>query len=411
MPKWWLVAKREFLYNIRRPAFIFASFVMPFLLALVLFIVFSLISNTFTAEVTDPIGYVDASGVLADAVDKPDNFTAFPDEDAAEAALQAETLRAYFTIGTDYLQTGDVTIVRNGDLSPAAEDAIEDYLLANLAASAENSDQANLISDPVDMEIRALDSGRTLAPEGVIGLFLAPFIFMIVFMITVSSTSSYLMSGVVEEKSNRIMEILITSVTPFQMLAGKIVGLGLLGLMQIGVWLILGALVITFGAGSGNPILSGVNIPLDVVVIALVFFTLDYFLTAAIMASIGAVTGSEQESRAISGLFGFVTAIPFFFIFAFFDDPNGPIPVFLTLFPFTSPLVVILRSAFTTIPPLELLAAFVILVITTLVIMWIGARIFRLSLLMYGKRPSLGWLLGALRGGSKMQTTATGDAT
>jgi ABC-2 type transport system permease protein len=410
MGKWWLVAKREFLYNLRRPAFLFASFVMPFLLALVLFVVFSLIANTFTADVTDPIGYVDLSGVLADAVEKPENFSGYADAETAEAALQDGSLRAYFVVSEDYLTSGAVTIYRNGDLAPAAENEIEDYLLANLAARAGDGDAAQRISDPVDLEIRALDSGRTLAPEGIIGLFLTPFVFMLIFMITVSSTSSYLMSGVVEEKSNRIMEVLITSITPFQMLAGKIVGLGALGLIQIGVWLILGVLVITFGAGSDG-ILSGITIPADVVVIALVFFLLDYFLTATIMAGIGAVTGSEQESRAISGLFGFVTAIPFFFIFSFFDNPNGPIPVFLTLFPLTSPMVVILRSAFTTIPPLELIAAFIILLITTLVIMWIAARIFRLSLLMYGKRPSLGALFGALRSGARMQTSATGEAT
>lgn len=410
MGKWWLVAKREFLYNLRRPAFLFASFVMPFLLALVLFVVFSLIANTFTAEVTDPIGYVDLSGVLADEAEKPATFSAYADAETAEAALLDGSVRAYFLVPEDYLTSGTVTIYRNGDLSPAAENEIEDYLLANLAARAGDGDAAQRISDPVDMQVRALDSGRTLAQEGIIGLFLTPFVFMLVFMITVSSTSSYLMSGVVEEKSNRIMEVLITSITPFQMLAGKIVGLGALGLIQIGVWLILGALVITFGAGSGG-ILSGVSIPADVVVIALVFFLLDYFLTATIMAGIGAVTGSEQESRAFAGIFGFVTAIPFFFIFAFFDNPNGPIPVFLTLFPLTSPMVVILRSAFTSIPPLELIAAFVILLITTLIIMWIAARIFRLSLLMYGKRPSLRALFGALRSGVRIQTSATGEAT
>ncbi len=410
MPKWWLVAKREFLYNLRRPAFLFASFVMPFLLALVLFIVFSLIANTFTAEVTDPIGYVDLSGVLADGVEKPDNFAAYLDAERAETALQDGTLRAYFLLADDYLTTGDVTLYRNGDLSPAAENMIEDFLLANLAASTGDDAGALLISDPVDMQVRALDSGRTLEPEGVIGLFLTPFVFMMVFLITVSSTSSYLMSGVVEEKSNRIMEILVTSITPFQMLAGKIIGLGALGLIQVGVWLILGALVINFGAGSEG-ILSGVTIPADVVVTALVFFVLNYFLTATIMAGIGAVTGSEQESRAIAGIFSFVTAVPFFFIFSFFTDPNGPIPVFMTLFPFTSPMVVILRSAFTTIPPLELIAAFVILVITTVVVMWIAARVFRLSLLMYGKRPSLRGLFRALRSGTRMGTTATGDAS
>jgi ABC-2 type transport system permease protein len=410
MAKWWLVAKREFLYNIRRPAFLFASFVMPFLIAVVMFVVFSLISSTFTGDVTDPIGYVDLSGVLADAVEKPASFTAYASIAAADRDLQSGALRAYFVLEADYLQTGAVTIYRSGDLSPAAERQIEGYLLANLGARTGDAESARLVANPVEMQVRALDSGRRLSSDGVLGLFLAPFIFILVFLITVSSTSSYLMSGVVEEKSNRIMEILVTSVTPFQMLAGKVIGLGALGLIQIGVWLILGAIVVNAGS-QGEGILTGVSIPGDVVAIALIFFVLDYFLTATLMAGIGAVTGSEQESRAISGIFGFITAIPFFFIFSFFTDPNGPIPVFLTLFPFTAPMVIVLRSAFTVIPPVELVASFIIMVLTTIVVMWIAARIFRWTLLMYGKRPSLRGLFGALRRGAQLQTSATGEVS
>jgi ABC-2 type transport system permease protein len=155
--------------------------------------------------------------------------------------------------------------------------------------------------------------------------------------------------------------------------------------------------------------LSGVSFPPDLVILALIYFLLNYFLTASIMAGIGAAVGSEQESRQVAGIFGFVTAVPFFFIFTFFEDPNGAIPTFLTLFPLTSPLVVILRSAFTAIPTWQIIVSLALLTLTTLAVTWAAARVFRWMLLMYGKKVGIKTIMQALRS-RQMGTTATGEA-
>jgi len=408
MPKWALVARHEFMTHIRRRSFLLAAFGLPLLIVVIMVVVFSVLADSFTRDVTEPIGYIDQSGVLAQAINRPENFTVYSDESAASTDLEAGMIAGYFVVHPDYLQTGNVDFYHSADAPPNIGDAIGRFLAENLSAGIDDSDLAHLITDPVDLAVKTLDNGRTIRDDGIMGVFIAPFIFVTVFLAVTQATSGYLMSSVVEEKANRIIEILITSVTPFQLLAGKIIGLGLLGLVQITVWLVAGGLVIAFNRDAG--VLAGVDIPLDLVLISLVYFLLFYFLYGAIMAGIGAVTGSEQESRQIAGIFGFVFAIPFFAIATFFQDPNGPIPVALTLLPITAPMVVILRSAFTAIPGWQIALSITLLVATTLLVIWISARIFRWSLLMYGKRPSLRTLARALRPGARMQTTATGES-
>jgi ABC-2 type transport system permease protein len=410
MAKWWLVAKREFLYNLRRRSFLFAAFGAPLFTIVIMFVAFAAVDASLGGEFTGTIGYVDQAGVLDGAFARPDNFAPYSSVEAAAADLEAGALSGYFVIAPDYLNTGEVTLYRGGDVPPSVEDEIDAFLVANLSSQIGDPQLAELVQDPVDLAVRPLDTGRTIRDDGIIGVFLAPFIFMMVFLIGSQTTSTYLMSGVAEEKTNRIMEILVTSVTPFQLLAGKIIGLGALGLMQLGIWLGAGALVLALNRDGTIGFLAGVHFPLDLVLLSLVYFVLFYFLFSSIMAGIGAVTGSEQESRQIAGLFGFIVAIPFFFIFTFFEDPNGTIPVFLTLFPLTSPMVVILRASFAAIPAWQIALSVGLLLLTSLLVAWASARIFRWSLLMYGKRPSFRMLLQALRPGARMQTTATGEA-
>jgi ABC-2 type transport system permease protein len=212
---------------------------------------------------------------------------------------------------------------------------------------------------------------------------------------------------VVEEKSNRIMEILVTTVTPFQLLIGKIVGLGAIGLLQLAIW--IGAGLVVAGINRDAPLVQGLVIPPDLVVVALVYFVLSYFLQASLMAGIGAVAGGEQESRQIAGILSLIFLLPYFFMVSFISDPGGFIPTLFTYIPFTAPVAVIARMAFSTVPLEQIMLSMGILFITSLLIAWASARIFRWSLLMYGKRPSLRQLVGALRS-SAMQTTATGEA-
>ncbi len=399
-----LVARHEYVSNVMRRAFLFATIGIP-LLTIGLMVVVTAVTVQFAvSNDIGPVGFVDQSGLFtgADTSDTP--FLEFSSRDAVEAAFEAGEVGAYFVIPPDYLANGTLNVITHSGLPEGLKDELDQFLAARLSEGQDEQIIARLLA-PVELEVHLQDSNRTIGGDASITLFMLPVIFTMIFIIALQTAGSYLMSGVVEEKSNRIMEVLITSITPTDLLRGKILGLGLLALTQIAIW--VAAAVITLRAGQSVAALSGVTLPLDYLVLAFVYFVLDFFVLAAIMAAIGAVVGSEQESRQISGLFSLVLVIPIFFLVSFITEPNGPIAVFLTLFPFTAPVAVILRMGMTSVPPVQIIASLVILTITALGTAWISGRIFGWSLLLYGKRPGLRTLIRAVRRAEPMGTSAT----
>jgi ABC-2 type transport system permease protein len=405
MNKALMIARREFVHNLTRGGFLFAAFGVPLIVVILLFVVFAVISDTQdNTERIGAVGFVDQSGVLMDAVSVPQDFAAYQTVEAARAALDSDAIGAYFVVPADYLEAGEVQIVSDGSVPQALRDQFDAFLIANLGRDLQPA-QIDRLIEPINNTILTLDNGRRLESEAVVGLFFAPFIFVFVFLIGSQTTSSYLMSSIVEEKSSRIMEILVTTVTPIQLLFGKILGLGALGLVQLAVWVAGG--LIALNLGQGIPALRGVTIPPDLIGVGLVYFMLGYFLLSSIFAGVGAVTNTEQESRQIAGIFSLLFSIPFFFIVQLITDPDGPLMTFLTLFPFTAPITVMMRLGFGSVPTEQLILSIVILLLTTLVVVWASARVFRWALLLYGKRPNLMQILSAIRRAPTMATTAS----
>ncbi len=399
-----IVARHELLTNLMRRSFLLATVGIPLLTIGLLVLVATVTVQFSVSNDIGAVGFADESGLFAGASTDGTSLVAYPDAQAAAAAFEAGELGAYFIIPAGYLAQGQLQLTTRSGLPAELQAEINRFLAAHLSAGV-NPQVAERLLAPVILELHLQDSNRTIGSEAVVTIFLVPLIFMMIFMLALQSASSYLMSGVVEEKSNRIMELLITSLTPTQLLRGKILGLGILALIQVGIWVMASAIGLQLG--QNLPALSGVQLQGDVVFWAFVFFLLDFFLLAAVMAAIGAVVGSEQESRQISGLFSLVLVLPIFFLTSFITDPNGPIALFFTLFPLTAPVAIILRMGMTSVPPEQILASLAILVVTTLIAAWIGGRIFGWSLLMYGKRPGVRAILRAVRRGEGMGTSAT----
>lgn len=411
MNKAWLVAKREYLSNIRRPSFLFGMFGVPLLLIVVI-VVISLVAVEAegNAERIGAVGYVDLAGVLQPEGDPfGETLLAYDSEEAARAAIDARDIGAVFIVPEDYLSVPDIDVISQEETPRALRDEFTAWLVRSLGRDA-NLDPVVVerIQEPAALNILTLDSGRLIGENGLIAVVLAPIIFVMIFLFATQTTSGIMMSSVVEEKSGRIMEILITSVTPFQLLFGKIVGLGALGLTQLVIWGVVSAIGLQLG--QGVEFIAAISIPPDLVAAILIYFVLDYFFIAALMATIGAIAGSEQESRQIAGIFGLFSAIPFFIFFQFITEPDSPLVVFLTLFPLTSPMAMIMRMGFTAVPLWQFALSFGLLLLTTLVVVWAGAKLFRYSILMYGKRPTPREMLRVLRTSSAMGTTATGQS-
>lgn len=400
MNKIWLVIKREYLYNVRRPAFLFAAFGTP-LFIIGIFVLSIVISTQTQRDVADltQVGYVDNAGVLDAGVtleDYPDLFTAFSDESAARAALDDGTIDGYFVIASDYMQSGEVNLYSYDGLPDNMRDVVDQLIGVNLTQGVDLGVPSNLVLDSLDMTVQLGEGGRELNQEALIGLVIFPLIFAIVFVMATQFTSGFLMSGLVDERTSRVIEVLVTSVTPAQLLTGKLIGLFLLGLTQLTIW--IGAGLVISRLGQDISFLSGIILTPQMVIFGLLYFILGYLLVASVMAGIGAVVDSEQESRQLAFFVTFPLFVPYFFLVQFLIQPNETIPVVLSLIPFTAPMSMMMRLGVTTVPVWQLALSVGLLLLTTVLFTWASVKVFRWGLLLYGKKFRLREIWAVLRG-------------
>jgi len=199
------------------------------------------------------------------------------------------------------------------------------------------------------------------------------------------------MRGVIEEKSNRIVEVIVASVRPTELMLGKILGIGLVGLTQYAAWSLIAANLSLPGIATAmaSSDMGVPRIPASMVGFFLLFFLLGYFLYASVYTAIAAPFNTDQEAHQLA-------MIPMFMILggiavypAVMNNPSGGIAVFFSLLPFTAPLTMFLRTALSEPPVWQILVCAVLLVATTIGMAWLAGRIYRIGILMYGKKPTI----------------------
>ena len=200
------------------------------------------------------------------------------------------------------------------------------------------------------------------------------------------------MRGILEEKSNRIMEVLLGSLTPNQLMTGKILGIGLVGLTQLAVYAISGVVaqvyMLSSKMGTDYAWLLDMLTPMKMVYFV-VFFVLGYFMYTAMFAAIGAVCNSEQEAQNLQAPVQYLLMIPMISTIYFVKYPDSTVSVVVSLIPIFSPMVMYMRISLLT-PPFWQIALSIVLMLGTIWILFRGvAKIFRIGVLMYGKRPTI----------------------
>ncbi|HEX2619017.1 MAG TPA: ABC transporter permease, partial [Phototrophicaceae bacterium] len=316
-----------------------------------------------------------------------DLFVPYDTTEAAQAALDQGKIAAYMEIPVAYMVSGRINLYTYQDTPDRLDNTIERFMLLNLTNGSNIDIPLDRIQGSDEITVRNVSSGREVPESAVFITLFLPVIFGFLFIMASITTSGFLMAGLVEERTNRIIEILVTSITPTQMLMGKIIGLGALGLLQVGVLLTAALLGLTFG--HNLDFLQGVSFPPDLIVLVLIYFLLTYFMLASLMAGIGVLFNSEQESRQISGLFNLPIMIPYILFVVFITDPNGTVPTILSFIPFTAPMAILIRVGLTEVPTWQILLSMAIMIVTILIIIWASARVFRWGMLLYGKRFNL----------------------
>jgi len=411
MNKIWAVARHEFLTNLKRPSFIIATIAVPLVGALALGIgglfggqVGEYLEELFTGK-GQVVAYVDHSGIFTPPLPAyADTYALYEDEAAARAALLADEIGSYMVISEEYLQSGKIMAYSKSSsfLSSAisiSEENVQGFFTDHLLAGQVDPTLQARVVDPMQLTPVALDEQgepTSSGPMAFVSTFVVPYLFAMLLMITIFTSSGFLLQGVGEEKENRVIEILLSSLSTTQLLAGKILGLGALGLTQMLVW--LGAGIALLSGAMALFAMSGLLvISASTVILGLIYFLLGYLLFATMMASAGALGSTAREGQQISGIFSFLSAVPFMFGNFIMMQPNAALAKVLSFFPLTAPITMMMRLALTTIPPLEVAISLVLLILGILGLLWAGGKLFRLGLLMYGKRPSAAEMWRALR--------------
>ncbi|MGH7593684.1 MAG: ABC transporter permease, partial [Gemmatimonadales bacterium] len=250
---------------------------------------------------------------------------------------------------------------------------------------------------PADMRTVKVSDGKATGQSGAASFLIAYFMGFLLYM-TILIYGQQTLTSVIEEKTTRIMEVLVSSLRPFEMLLGKILGVGLTGLLQLTIWVgsvfvvtserahLAGLLHISADAMQQLPIPS---MSADLLAVFLLYFVLGFLLYGSLYAAVGSMFNTVQEAQQVATSITVIIMVGFFALFAVIKDPTGGLGVTMSFIPFFSPFVMPARWSLTTVPPIELVVSVVLSLAALLAVTWLAGRIYRTGILMYGKKPSV----------------------
>ncbi len=401
MPNYWLVAKHEYRQAVGKRSFLITTLAIPLGLALLIAMV---ILVEIAGEDRSPVGYVDQAGFLQEklqaqlpgAGDRIE-VRAFEEEDAAREALEREQIQAYFVFPADYRETLKTDLYFLEE--PPSGDVwseFDDFVRYNLVTGLPPDVQDRLLQGP-DVAVYDISNQREFSESGLVNVII-PIAASFFFFFATMSASGYLLGVVATEKENRTMELMITSVTPGQLIGGKALGLLAVTLTQLGIYIIAAAVGLRVAMPYVEP-LQQATIPWAYLGIVALFFFPAYSLVAALMVAIGGSVTEMQQAQQIAGIVNLFFMAPLILLGALITNPGSPFMIFLTIFPSTAFLTISLRWGLGTIPMWQLAISWTLLVLTAALVMWSAARVFRAGMLRYGQSLTWKGVMASLRQG------------
>jgi ABC-2 type transport system permease protein len=402
----WLVAKHEYRRTVVRRGFVIATLAVP--LGMALLIAFGILVEGL-GKSNLPIGYVDHAGILESSqyAAPPQGsegvsdrslaqVRAYTDEEAALSALEREEIQAVFVLPPNYLETLHTELYYLEE--PPSEEAWSDFadlIRINLVATLPEEIQARVLEGP-SITVHDTVSNREFGESSVINIIL-PFVATFFFFFATMFAAGYMLGVVANEKENRTMEVMVTSVTPGQLIGGKTAGLLAASLTQLSIYVVAAVIGLKVAAPY-IPELQQATVPWDYLGIMALFFFPSYALVAAIMVAIGGAVGELQQGQQVAGILNLFFMLPIFLLPVIFQDPSHPLVVAFSIFPTTSFLTISLRWGLGTVPLWQIGVGWVLLVATAILTVWAAARVFRAGMLRYGQPLSIRAAVAALRG-------------
>ncbi len=420
MKKIFVIARREFLVTVTRPGYILMVLGMPlFILAISGIGYWTGSKAEKPVSTRNPIALIDRANVVdlglvntlpresepgleelaTEGRDEPLRFVAYQDLNQALDDLQQGRLSACYVIEADYLATGKIqAYAPEGDvfsnLRMPGHNELRSLLRTSLMKDQIADDRLNRILEPSHLEEMRLSKQGEVQPARSefeeIGEFFGPIGMFILLTMSIFFSSGFLLQGIAEEKQNRVIEVLLSSVTPTQLLAGKILGLGAAGLLQVAFYM---ALLFV----PAMAMFAFLNLSIGKLLLSVVFFILGYLLFASLMAGTGVIGNTVQESSQLSAIWTMTSMIPMLLFGPLSTEPNSLLARGLSYFPLTAPVAMLLRIGAAEVPVTDILVSVVMLILGIYLAVKGAAKMFRASSLMYGKRPSLPEIIRWLR--------------
>ncbi|MFO8146205.1 MAG: ABC transporter permease [Bacteroidota bacterium] len=417
-----LIIHREYLARVRNKTFVVMTFLSPLILVGMIFLVAYLSSLNTSAIHT--IAVNDQSKLFENEFENTEtlrfiNLSGIPLEDAKLLVEEKEYSGLLFIPEKETNVEMAKSVMFYGKESPALgilqeiERVITDKLTRReLISRGVDLSKIESAETRVSIQIQNFEGQRTSKMSNYIKMFFggaAGYLLMMFIIIY----GNMVMRSVIEEKTNRIIEIIISSVKPMQLMLGKILGTSLAGLTQFAIWVVLGGILLTVAASfSGLDVAAPppiaqegmdqmlnneiqqlmvdvTNLPLGTLLISfLIYFIGGYFLYSAIYAAIGAAVDSETDTQQfmIPILLPLMLGIYVGF-FSVIENPHGSVSTIFSMVPLTSPIVMLMRIPFG-VPWWELTVSIILLIITNAGVLWLAAKIYRVGILMYGKKPT-----------------------
>jgi ABC-2 type transport system permease protein len=402
----WLIAKREYLERIRAKSFIVMTVLIPLLMGGILVTAGlanrSLGSNHIAVITTDTRFADDLKAELSDKDRKTTVDVYSPSQPNIRETLDTEMKQKNSDLG-GYIW---VTPPSNGaprgsfEWDPKAKsdivtqsrvsDAIRGALTREkLTGSGMSTSEVDSLLQPVTLESapNAEKKSSGAAVASAYGLFFLMYFIILFYGMNVARS-------VIEEKTSRVFEVLLATVKPAEMMAGKVIGVGAVGITQVGIWIVVALAAARMQlVGSGMQLLPSFL----QLVFFVIFFVLGYVLYSSVAAALGAMTNSEQELQQMNIFLMLPLIASSVVIFRVIVDPDGVLSQVMSYFPFTSPLIMYTRVVVHQPPAYQIAISILILVLTIFAVLWVASRIYRVGILMYGKKPNLPEILRWLK--------------
>jgi ABC-2 type transport system permease protein len=405
------IIKREYMENVRKKSFLISTLLVPFMLvgvtlipiAVTLFmpssqVTIAMIDRTgevgtdFLASLDDTLKDGRAEFVVKNFSDMPEDFDLR--HAALIASLERDELGLFIDIPEDVYEAGEVFYftkdVGSVNILEKFEKRLNSIVLKQrLTRAGIDYERVRDLTQRINLEVHRVSKSGAVAKKDLLSEWALVFVFIMILYMTLLTWGMSIQRSLIEEKGSRVIEVLLSSIEPKDLFFGKIIGLGAVGLTQVAIWSLTGLALGFFTFIAAAQYFEYFNVPPVVLVYFIIFFILGFLFYSSIFALVGGICSTEQEAQQLQGIVTLPMIVPILVIMLIIQSPNSALAVVLSMIPLFSPMLMLARIVISMPDLWQIILCIAILIVSIYGSIYFSSRVFRVGILMYGKRPGI----------------------